>query len=53
MSTLVVAEYRLGDEMGLGKTVQAIAAMELFARHCGAERVRIVSPTSLKHQLRH
>lgn len=40
----------IGDEMGLGKTVQAIAAMELFARHCGAERVLIVCPTSLKHQ---
>lgn len=40
----------IGDEMGLGKTVQAIAAMELLARHCGAERVLIVCPTSLKHQ---
>ncbi|MEO8133031.1 MAG: DEAD/DEAH box helicase [Betaproteobacteria bacterium] len=40
----------IGDEMGLGKTAQAIAAMELFARHFGAERVLIVCPTSLKHQ---
>ena len=40
----------LGDEMGLGKTIQAIAAAELLARHCGAERVLIVCPTSLKHQ---
>ena len=40
----------IGDEMGLGKTVQAIAAMELFARHLGAERVLIVCPTSLMHQ---
>jgi len=40
----------LGDEMGLGKTVQAIAAIELFARHFAAERVLVVCPTSLKHQ---
>ncbi|MCM8625684.1 DEAD/DEAH box helicase [Accumulibacter sp.] len=40
----------IGDEMGLGKTVQAIAAMELFARHFAAERVLVVCPTSLKHQ---
>ena len=40
----------IGDEMGLGKTVQAIAAMEIFARHFGAERVLVVCPTSLKHQ---
>ncbi len=40
----------IGDEMGLGKTVQAIAAMELFARHFGVTRVLIVCPTSLKHQ---
>ena len=40
----------LGDEMGLGKTIQAIAAAELLVRHCGAERVLIVCPTSLKHQ---
>ncbi len=40
----------IGDEMGLGKTIQAIAAVELFARHFGAQRVLIVCPTSLKHQ---
>ncbi len=40
----------IGDEMGLGKTIQAIAAVELFARHFGAERVLIVCPTSLKQQ---
>ncbi|MCP5249198.1 MAG: DEAD/DEAH box helicase [Candidatus Accumulibacter sp.] len=40
----------IGDEMGLGKTVQAIAAMEIFARHFAAERVLVVCPTSLKHQ---
>ncbi|MEF8704623.1 MAG: DEAD/DEAH box helicase [Candidatus Accumulibacter sp. UW26] len=40
----------IGDEMGLGKTVQAIAAVEIFARHFAAERVLIVCPTSLKHQ---
>ncbi len=40
----------IGDEMGLGKTIQAIAAAELLGRHCGAERVLVVCPTSLKHQ---
>ncbi|MGH8236596.1 MAG: DEAD/DEAH box helicase [Steroidobacteraceae bacterium] len=40
----------IGDEMGLGKTIQAIAAVELFARHFGAERVLVVCPTSLKTQ---
>jgi superfamily II DNA or RNA helicase len=40
----------IGDEMGLGKTIQAIAAMELFSRHFGAERVLVICPTSLKHQ---
>ncbi len=40
----------IGDEMGLGKTVQALAAVEIFARHFAAERVLIVCPTSLKHQ---
>lgn len=40
----------IGDEMGLGKTIQAIAAVELFARHFGAERVLVVCPTSLKRQ---
>jgi superfamily II DNA or RNA helicase len=40
----------IGDEMGLGKTIQAIAALELMARHFGVERVLILCPTSLKHQ---
>jgi superfamily II DNA or RNA helicase len=40
----------IGDDMGLGKTIQAIAAAELLSRHCGAERVLIVCPTSLKYQ---
>ena len=40
----------IGDDMGLGKTIQAIAAVELFARHFGAERVLVVCPVSLKHQ---
>jgi superfamily II DNA or RNA helicase len=40
----------IGDEMGLGKTIQAIAAVELFARHFGAQRVLVICPTSLKHQ---
>ncbi len=40
----------IADEMGLGKTVQALAAVELLARHFGAERVLVVCPASLKHQ---
>ena len=40
----------IADEMGLGKTIQALAAVELLARHFGAERVLVVCPTSLKHQ---
>ena len=40
----------IGDEMGLGKTIQAIAAMELFARHFGVSRVLVVCPASLKYQ---
>ncbi|HBI45741.1 MAG TPA: helicase SNF2 [Planctomycetales bacterium] len=40
----------IGDEMGLGKTIQAIAAVEIMARHLGVERVLIICPTSLKHQ---
>jgi superfamily II DNA or RNA helicase len=40
----------IADEMGLGKTIQALAAVELLARHFGAERVLIVCPASLKHQ---
>lgn len=40
----------IGDEMGLGKTVQAIAAVELMARHFGVQRVLVVCPTSLKQQ---
>jgi superfamily II DNA or RNA helicase len=40
----------IGDEMGLGKTIQAVAAVEIMARHFGVERVLVVCPTSLKHQ---
>ena len=40
----------IGDDMGLGKTVQAIAAMEILARHFGVTRVLVVCPTSLKYQ---
>lgn len=40
----------IADEMGLGKTIQALAAVELLARHFGAEKVLVVCPTSLKHQ---
>ena len=40
----------IGDDMGLGKTVQAIAAMEILARHFGISRVLVICPTSLKYQ---
>lgn len=40
----------LADDMGLGKTIQAIAAVEILAQTAGAERVLVISPTSLKHQ---
>ncbi len=40
----------IGDEMGLGKTIQAIAAVEIMARHFGVRRIFIICPTSLKHQ---
>ena len=40
----------IGDDMGLGKTFEAIAAVEITARHFGVERVLVVCPTSLKHQ---
>lgn len=40
----------IGDDMGLGKTIQAIAAMELLARHFGVSKVLVVCPTSLKYQ---
>ncbi len=40
----------IGDEMGLGKTIQAIAAVEIMARHLGVRKVLVLCPTSLKHQ---
>jgi SNF2 family DNA or RNA helicase len=40
----------LADDMGLGKTIQAIAAVEVFARYFGVSRVLIICPTSLKYQ---
>jgi len=42
----------IGDDMGLGKTIQAIAAMEILARHFGVTRVLVICPTSLKYQWR-
>ena len=40
----------IGDEMGLGKTIQAIAAVEILARHFGVTKVLVICPTSLKYQ---
>jgi hypothetical protein len=40
----------IGDDMGLGKTIQAIAAMEILARHFGLSKVLVICPTSLKYQ---
>ena len=43
----------IADDMGLGKTIQAIAAVEILARHADVQRVLVVCPTSLKHQWQH
>ncbi len=40
----------IGDDMGLGKTIQAIAAMEILAKHFGVAKVLVICPTSLKYQ---
>jgi superfamily II DNA or RNA helicase len=40
----------IGDDMGLGKTIQAVAAMEILARHFGVTRALVICPTSLKYQ---
>lgn len=40
----------IADDMGLGKTIQAIAAIEILARHADIRRVLVICPTSLKHQ---
>ncbi len=40
----------IADDMGLGKTIQAIAAIEILARHADVGRVLVICPTSLKHQ---
>jgi superfamily II DNA or RNA helicase len=40
----------IADDMGLGKTIEAIAAVEIMARHFGVERALVVCPVSLKHQ---
>lgn len=45
-----VGRALIGDDMGLGKTIQAIAAMEILARHFGVSKVLVVCPTSLKYQ---
>lgn len=40
----------IGDDMGLGKTIQAIATMEILARHFGVSKILVICPTSLKYQ---
>ena len=40
----------LADDMGLGKTIQAIAAVEIFARYFDVTKVLVICPTSLKYQ---
>ncbi|MGC9343733.1 MAG: DEAD/DEAH box helicase, partial [Bacteroidales bacterium] len=50
MGILRAGRVLLADDMGLGKTVQAIAAVEVFARFLGVTRVLIICPTSLKYQ---
>lgn len=50
MGIIKAGRVLLADDMGLGKTVQAIAAVEVFARFFGVSRVLIICPTSLKYQ---
>lgn len=50
IKTFKAGRILIADEMGLGKTIQAIAAVELFARYSGVKNVMIVCPTSLKYQ---
>jgi len=50
ISILRAGRVLVADEMGLGKTIQAIAAVEVFARYFGVSRVLIICPTSLKYQ---
>jgi SNF2 family DNA or RNA helicase len=50
MGILKAGRVLLADDMGLGKTIQAIAAVEIFARFFGVSRVLIICPTSLKYQ---
>lgn len=45
-----VGRALIGDDMGLGKTIQAIAAMEILARHFGVSKVLVICPASLKYQ---
>jgi superfamily II DNA or RNA helicase len=45
-----VGRALIGDDMGLGKTIQAIAAIEILARHFGVSKVLVICPTSLKYQ---
>jgi superfamily II DNA or RNA helicase len=45
-----IGRVLIGDDMGLGKTIQAIAAMEILARHFGVSKVLVICPTSLKYQ---
>jgi superfamily II DNA or RNA helicase len=45
-----VGRALIADDMGLGKTIQAIAAMEILARHFGVSKVLVICPTSLKYQ---
>jgi SNF2 family DNA or RNA helicase len=50
LKTFQAGRILIADEMGLGKTIQAIAAVELFARYSEVKNVLIVCPTSLKYQ---
>ena len=50
IKTFEAGRILMADEMGLGKTIQAIAAVELFARYSEVKNVLIVCPTSLKYQ---
>ena len=50
INILKAGRVLLADDMGLGKTIQAIAAVEIYARYFNVKKILIVCPTSLKYQ---
>ena len=50
INILKAGRVLLADDMGLGKTIQAIAAVEIYAKYFNVNKILIVCPTSLKYQ---